>query len=330
MNDKSTYNKSVLEYARKDFTAFNKSITVDDALKKIRSEGAGERIVYFYVVDDNEALVGVLPTRRLLIGKPDQKIEEIMVSRVAALPNTSTVYDACEFFVTYKFLAFPVVDEDRKVVGVVDVNLFTEELLSLDPDLEERSQYNDVFETIGFNINAIKSASPVKAWKIRVPWLLATVTSGTVCAILAGFFEATLSASIIIAFFLTLILGLGESISIQSMTLAGQALHTAKPTLKWYTKNLIKESKTSFLLGISCGVIVTIVVMIWKGTLITALTVGLSILLVMVVAAFWGLTIPTILHRTKLDPKIAAGPITLALTDICTIVFYLGLATIIL
>lgn len=330
MNDKSTYNKSVLEYARKDFTAFNKSITVDDALKKIRNEGAGERIVYFYVIDDNEALVGVLPTRRLLIGEPDQKIEEIMVSRVAALPNTSTVYDACEFFVTYKFLAFPVVDEDRKVVGVVDVNLFTEELLSLDPDIEDRSQYNDVFETIGFNINAIKSASPVKAWKIRVPWLLATVTSGTVCAILAGFFEATLSASIIIAFFLTLILGLGESISIQSMTLAGQALHTAKPTLKWYTKNLIKESKTSFLLGISCGVIVTIVVMIWKGALLTALTVGLSILLVMVVAAFWGLTVPTILHRTNLDPKIAAGPITLALTDICTIVFYLGLATIIL
>jgi magnesium transporter len=330
MNDKSTYNKSVLEYARKDFTAFNKSITVDDALKKIRNEGAGERIVYFYVIDDNEALVGVLPTRRLLIGKPNQKIEEIMVSRVAALPNTSTVYDACEFFVTYKFLAFPVVDEERKVVGVVDVNLFTEELLSLDPDIEDRSQYNDVFETIGFNIDAIKSASPVKAWKIRIPWLLATVASGTVCAILAGFFEATLSASIIIAFFLTLILGLGESISIQSMTLAGQALHTAKPTLKWYTKNLIKESKTSFLLGVSCGVLVTIVILIWKGSLITALAVGLSILLVMVVAAFWGLTIPTILHRTNLDPKIAAGPITLALTDICTIVFYLGLATIIL
>lgn len=330
MNDKSTYKKSVLEYARKDFTAFNKSITVDEALKKIRNEGAGERIVYFYVVDDNDALVGVLPTRRLLIGKPEQKIEEIMVSRVAALPNTSTVYDACEFFVTYKFLAFPVVDEERKVIGVVDVNLFTEELLSLDPDIEDRSQYNDVFESIGFNINEIKNASPVKAWKIRVPWLLATVASGTICAILAGFFEATLSESIIIAFFLTLILGLGESVSIQSMTLAGQALHTAKPTLKWYSKNLIKESKTSFLLGISCGVIVTVVVLVWKGSLLPAIAVGLSILLVMIVAAFWGLTIPAILHKTKLDPKIAAGPITLALTDICTIIFYLGLATIIL
>lgn len=330
MNDKSTYKKSVLEYARKDFTALNKSITVDEALKKIRNEGAGERIVYFYVVDDNDVLVGVLPTRRLLIGRPEQKIEEIMVSRVAALPHTSTVYDACEFFVTYKFLAFPVVDEKRKVVGIVDVNLFTEELLSLDPDIEDRSQYNDVFETIGFNISEIKNASPIKAWKIRVPWLLATVTSGTICAILTGFFEATLSESIIIAFFLTLILGLGESISIQSMTLAAQALHTAKPTLKWYTKNLIKESKTSFLLGISCGVIVSIVIVVWKGSLLTAIAVGLSILLVMIVAAFWGLTIPAVLHKTKLDPKIAAGPITLALTDICTIVFYLGLATIIL
>ncbi len=330
MDGKNTYQQPVTDYIRKDFSALSKNITVDDALNKIRKEGIGERIVYFYVVDDEEKLVGVLPTRRILTAQPEKKIEEIMVNRVAALPSSSTVYDACEFFVTYKFLAFPVVDDENKLLGIVDVNLFTEELLSIDADIDDRQKFDDVFETIGFNINEIKNASPVKAWKIRLPWLLATVTSGTICAILAGMFEATLAESLVIAFFLTLVLGLGESVSIQSMTLTVQALHTAHPNLKWYLKNLWKESQTALLLGLSCGVIVALVIIIWKGAVLAGIAVGLSIVLVELMAAFWGLSVPSLLHKTKLDPKIAAGPITLALADISTIVFYLGLATILL
>ena len=330
MKSKHTYEDPVTEYVRTDFTVLNKNLTVNDALHKIRNEGVGERIVYFYVVDDDERLVGVLPTRRILTAKPENKIEEIMVNRVAALPNNATVYDACEFFVTYKFLAFPVIDAERKIIGIVDVNLFTEELLNLEPDIDERRQFNDVFEAIGFNINEIKNASPLKAWKIRLPWLLATVTSGTICALLAGVFEATLAESLVIAFFLTLVLGLGESVSIQSMTLAVQALHTAQPSLKWYLKSLWKEIQTALLLGFSCGLLVAAVVVIWKEAVVAGIAIGASIILVELLAAFWGLSIPSLLHKTKLDPKIAAGPITLALTDIGTIMFYLGMAETIL
>lgn len=330
MYNRVTYNQSVVELARHDFTTLNKNITVAEALNKIRSEGLGERIVYFYVIDDEEKLVGVLPTRRLLTAQLDVKLEDIMVNRVAALPSTATVYDACEFFVTYKFLAFPIIDESKKIVGIVDVNLFTEEILSLEPDIEERQRINDIFETIGFNIIEVKNASPIKAWRIRFPWLLTTITSGTICAVLAGFFEATLSESLIIAFFLTLVLGLAESISIQSMTLTVQALHTATPSFKWYIKILSKEFKSALLLGSSCGFITLIIVYLWKGNISAAIVVALSILIVQNIAAFLGITIPAFLHRRNLDPKISAGPITLALTDICTILFYFGIATVML
>jgi magnesium transporter len=326
MEEKHKYHLPVTEFARKDFNSLNKKLTVDDALKKIREEGIGERIVYFYVVDDDEKLVGVLPTRRILTATLEKKIEEIMVDRVAALPSNATVYDACEFFVTYKFLAFPVINEERKLVGIVDVNLFTEELLNLDPDVDERQKFDDVFETIGFNISEIKNASPVKAWRIRLPWLLATVASGTICAIFAGMFEATLAESLVIAFFLTLVLGLGESVGIQSMTLTVQSLHMAQPNLKWYLKNLWKEAQTALMLGLSCGIIVATIILVWKSAVLSGITIGLSIVVVEMMAAFWGLSVPSLLHKTKLDPKIAAGPITLALADISTIIFYLGLA----
>jgi magnesium transporter len=326
MPDKQTYHQPVMEHARKDFTALDKNLTVNEALSKIRDEGVGERIVYFYVVDEEKKLVGVLPTRRLLVGKAEQKLEEIMVKRVAALPKTATVYDACEFFVTYKFLAFPVVDEERRLIGIVDVNLFTDELLNI----EEPAEVNDVFEEIGFKISEVKNASPLKAWRYRFPWLLSTIAGGTVCALLAGFFEATLTESILVAFFLTMMLGLGESISIQSMTVAIQTLHTAQPSLRWYLKNLFKEFQTAGLIGLSCAVLVGLIALIWKGSLISAAVIALSVLLVQLIAAILGLSVPSALHAFKLDPKIAAGPITLALTDVFTILFYLGLATLLM
>lgn len=326
MNEEHSYHQPVLNFARKDFTALNKNLTVDEALKKIRTEGVGERIVYFYAVDDEKKLVGVVPTRRLLTGKLEQKIEELMVKRVAALPSSASVYDACEFFVTYKFLAFPVVDAERKIVGIVDVNLFTEELLNV----EEPEEVNDVFEEIGFRISEIKNASPTKAWRYRFPWLLTTITGGTICALLAGMFEATLTESIAIAFFMALMLGLGESIGIQSMTVTIQTLHSAQPSLKWYLKNVVKEIQTASLIGLSSAALVGLIVFVWKGSLITAVVIALSVLGVQLIAAVVGLSVPAVLHGFKLDPKIAAGPITLALTDVFTILFYLGLATVIL
>src|SRR5947199_9964348 len=115
-------------FIRKDFAQLRESMTAREALDAVREKGVGEKIVYFYVVDENERLAGVLPTRRLLTAPVDQPLEQVMIRRVIAIPKTATVLEACELFVLHKFLAFPVVDEDRRIIGVVDVNLFTEEV----------------------------------------------------------------------------------------------------------------------------------------------------------------------------------------------------------
>jgi magnesium transporter len=320
---KEQYRKSILEFIRKDFTSFNKNISVNEALQEIRKKGLGERIVYFYVVDDEEKLVGVLPTRRILMAEPEEILEKIMIKNVVGINAKLSVYEALEFFALYKFLAFPVVDEFKRILGIIDVNIFTEEII----DTSERKQINDVFETIGFRINEIKNASPIKAFRLRFPWLITTIISGIICAFIAGMYAVTLEQSVLIAFFLTMILGLGESVSIQSMTIAIQTLHSSKPSFVWYAKSLFKETTSSFLLGISSALFVFVVVMIWKNNLLIATLISLSIIAVEIIAAFWGLTIPTVLHRTKLDPKISSGPITLAFADISTIFIYLGLAS---
>jgi magnesium transporter len=274
------------------------------------------------VVDDIHRLVGVVPTRRLLVAPLTQKLDELMIRNVYAIPHTATVLDACEFFTLHKFFAFPVVNAERRVVGVVDVSLFTDEVF----DIAEREQMNGVFEAIGFRVSQVRDVSPFRAFRVRFPWLLTTIISGTFCALLASAYKLTLAKSLVIAFFLTMILGLGESVGIQSMTVTIQALRNNKPTRSWYLLMLRRELAAAMLLGGACGLLVGFIVFVWQGDKRAAFVIGTSVTFCLCAACVSGLSVPTFLHALKLDPKIAAGPITLALADIFTLLFYFSLA----
>jgi magnesium transporter len=327
------FNSPVLEYARKDFPLLNADMRVADALEQIRREGVGERVIYFYSVDSEKRLVGVLPTRRLLTAALDAPLREIMVRRLVTIPAKATVLDACEFFVLYKFFAFPIIDENRRVVGVIDVSLFAEEVLQAgDRETQKPSVPvgDDVFEALGFHLEQVRGASPWRSFHYRFRWLLVTVGAGTLCAILAGFFEATLAKSLVIAFFLTMVLGLNESVSAQSMSVTIQALRAVPVTWRWFAAALRKEFLTALLIGLSCGALVGAIVWVWRRDVPGALVIGGSIAISLVSACLVGLCVPSLLHRFKLDPKIAAGPVTLALADTFALVIYFTSAWLVL
>ena len=327
------FDEPIGTHARKDLPLLRIGMTVQEALDQIRREGVGERVIYFYAVDNERRLAGVLPTRRLLTAALETRLEEIMIRRVVALPATATVLEACEFFVLYKFFAFPVVDAEKRVLGVVDVGLFRQEVLEAGERESERSATvmpdDDLFEALGFRLAQIKGASPLRVFRYRFPWIMATVLSGTVCAVLAGAFEATISGNLIIAFFLTMVLGLNESVSMQSMSVTIQALRVAAPTRGWFLQTFRREAATAVFLGLGCGLVVSAIVFLWKRDATAAGVIGGSIALSLVTACLFGLSVPSLLHWLKLDPKIAAGPVTLAFTDFFALLFYFGSAALV-
>jgi NhaA family Na+:H+ antiporter len=115
-----------------DFTRLRIGQTVGEALDWLRRNPPPGRVIYFYVVDEDSRLQGVVPTRRLVLSPPETPLADIMVKKTVALPAAATVLDACEFFLQHRLLAFPVVDEERRLLGVVDIDLYTNELSQLD------------------------------------------------------------------------------------------------------------------------------------------------------------------------------------------------------
>ena len=300
--------------------------TVGEALEAIRSVGLEERIFYFYVVDDEGKLAGVVPSRKLLTEPLEKSVSDVMIRRVLSLPETATLLEACECFILHKFLAIPVVDSRKRFRGIIDVGFFTDEVM----DFGHATNNDQIFQTIGLHVQELQHASPVRAFLIRFPWLTVTLLGGGICALLAEGFSATLRERVVLSVFLALVLGLSEAVSSQSLALTNQSLPPARIRWRWIRRKLLRESVTSLLLGLLAGLAVGLVVgMIWRDVRSGA-AIGSSVLLSVIMASLLGFLVPVLLRFLKHDPRIAAGPITLAIADVFTVSIYLITARLLL
>lgn len=305
----------VSRHLRPAHVTLRAATTVDRAIEDLRKLDAEATIFYVYVVDDQERLLGVVPIRQLVTAPGGTRLEAIMRTDPALLSAEATVDEAVEAFLERELLAFPVVDDDGRLLGVVDVRMFTREVV----DHVEHHRLDDVFQWIGLHAAEARQGGLLRVARSRVAWLLATVGGGLGAAAIATFHQATLQQALVLAFFLTLVLGLAESVSVQSMTLTLQRLHVGMEVAPG------RELATALLIGGTLGTLVGLIAWVWHGDPAAAVVVGGSILVTVAIAAGVGLAVPTLLHRSGRDVRVAAGPLTLAVTDVLTLTLYFGL-----
>jgi magnesium transporter len=288
--------------------------TVSQALRRLRQEDVGERIVYFYVTGADGKLVGVVPTRRLLLSNPTTLIEEIMVHPVLSVPESEPFGSALDTLVAKRLLALPVIDDQERLTGVMDLATFTPSLMNL----ERRGAAEEVFQMVGVHVEQERSRSVWWILAHRFPWLLCNIASGLAAALVSELFQDLLKAVVALAFFIPLVLTLAESVAMQSVTMSLQTLRVRA--------SAAREIRVGLLLGLVSGAIVGLFGLAWLGSAPVAAVVAGSILLAAAIGAALGRLVPRLVHRLKLDPKIASGPAALALTDIAALTCYFGLS----
>jgi magnesium transporter len=320
----ATLSEPVTAHMHQDFTRVSLSQTVGEALDELRRHPPKGRIIYFYVVDEEGRLQGVVPTRRLILSPREQPLADIMVRRVVTLPAEATVENACEFFIQHRLLALPVVDAEKRILGVVDMELYTDEL----GQLGEASKGEDLFQLLGVKMTTAIQHSPLLAFRHRAPWLCCNLAAGILAAFLSGIFDDELKRVVTLAFFIPVVLNLAESVSSQSVSLALQWLHGTPLRGAALLGRLRDEMTTGFLLGLSSSLVLALVALLWlgKGQMRVALCLLGGITGGVAAAAVLGIAIPTVLRWLRLEPRVAAGPIALAGADIVTILLYFNLA----
>lgn len=295
--------------------------SIEQALKILREKHISEKVLYFYVVDSDFKLKGLVTTRDLLLKESDTIISTITQPNVIALNQDQTLKEAMELMEVQRLLALPVVDYQNRLLGAIDVGIYLEEAV----DVANTKKRVQIFQFLGIILEEGKQFSVIQNYKFRMPWIFCNMIGGVSCAFISHFYAAVMEKALILAMFIPLVLSLSESISMQSMT---QSLSQVQSKIS--LSQMIKQSKLYLLLAITCSLIIGAIALFWKDGSQPAFVIGSGILISIVISATIGALVPFVLHRAKLDPKVAAGPVVLMIADIITTLIYFSIAKVVL
>lgn len=304
-----------------EYVAIVANQTVRSAMYILKSEAPkAETIYYVYVIDDYKRLLGVISLRDLIISDDETMISEIINDRVVSVSVGEDQEEVARTMKDYNFLAVPVVDFQNHLLGIITfddiIDVMDEEASD---DYSKLAAVTDVDST---------DKNPLSAAKKRLPWLIILLFLGMFTASLIGRFEDTLSQVAILAVFIPLIAGMAGNTGTQALAVSVRSIATGdiEKESKW--KLIAREAGTGFITGTTCGILITIIVYLWKGELFLGMLVGISILASLFVATLAGALVPLLMHKLKIDPAVASGPFITTINDIISILIYFGMATI--
>ncbi len=294
--------------------------TVRQAVDKLKEYASfSENIYYLYVINDDKKLVGVVSYRDLLIADVNDKIEDLMFSRVVSVQVDTDQEQVVQIIERYDFIAVPVVDENNTLLGIITVDDAIDVVIrEANEDIERISA---VGRDIDFNTKAITASVR------RLPWLILLLFIGLVSGSIISGFEETLEQVVALIFFMPMIAGMTGNTGTQSLAVVVRGIVTTDVDRKTVIRLVLRELRVGIIIGITCGILISFIAFFWRQDLVLGLVVGSSLLLTLIIGTLAGTIIPLTLYRFGIDPAVASGPLITTLNDIFSLLIYFGIAT---
>ncbi len=312
-----------------EYVAIREDITVEKAIEVLRETAPeAETVYYVYVINLKNQLVGVISLRELIIAEPKSLIRDIMRRHVISVPVDMDQEEVAYMVTKYDFLAVPVVDHDRSLMGIITVDdiidVIHEEaaediyLLAGAPGEDEKEEEDEFLLRIKSSLQA------------RLPWLFVTMLGGLVSGRVLSSFSEQISAVIALAFFVPLLTGMGGNVGTQSSTVTVRGIATGQIKEDRVLKVILRESLTGLFMGLVLGTIVGLIAAWWQSKPMLGLVVGLAMMGNMFTAATMGTLVPLFFRRVGIDPAVASAPFISTAIDITGLLIYSTLATLLI
>lgn len=304
------------------FLALRDDLRIADAVSKIKLMAEQETmpLSYIYVVDAEFKLRGVLSMRDLLIGDPRKKLSDVMIKDVFYLNAFMDVEDAASIVSKQKYFAAPVVDNNQKLVGIVN----TSQLFS---DMQE--EYSaDIQTMFGVDSEERPFSSMLYSLKKRLPWLNVNLATAFLAGAVVAMFESTIAQITVLAVFLPIVASQGGNSGAQSLAVVMRGLVMREISKGDFPKLLWKEVRLGFINGLIIGAVTALATFLWQGDAMLGVVVGLAMIVNLIIAGLSGAMIPIGLKSLGFDPAQSSMIILTTVTDVVGFASFLGLATI--
>ncbi len=296
-------------------------LTAQEAIDVLRRKVEEvETIYYAYAVDDEGRLEGVISLRDLALARPETRLSALVNRDVISVPVDADAEDVARLFDKYNYYALPVIDADRRLLGVITIDDV------IDVIREEATE--DIYRSQGVPLEERVDTPWYESIKRRMPWLYFNLLTAFVAASVVGVFESTIAKFAVLAFFMPIIAGQGGNAGMQTVTIVtrGIALGEVPKGEGW--RILGKEFLLGLLNGLAMGLVVGVVGFVWKHTISLGLVVFLAMTFNMITAGIVGTVIPLTLRALRQDPALASSIFLTTFTDTLGFAFLFVLAQI--
>ena len=308
-----------------EYISLKETLTVAQTLERIRNQANASEVVYYlYVTDKSRQLTGIVSLKDLVVAAPETTLAEIMIREVVFVHTDTDQEEVARTIQRYDIVALPVVDSEERLVGVVTVDDVI--------DIIEREATEDIYALGGvqsdgdnyFQTNLLTVA------RRRVVWLFILLLTNTVTGAIIRSEEALLQKFVILAAFIPLLTGTGGNVGAQSSTVVIRGLNTEEIQNLGAGKVIFREAAAGILLGLILGSMATVWAYLLQGSWAVALSVGISLIAIALLASVAGSALPFLFRSFGLDPALMSAPFITTAVDVLGVLIYFKIASTIL
>ncbi len=307
-----------------EYVNIKKEMTVGAAISRIRRTAVDKETIYTCYVTENRKLIGMVYVKDLLMAEDSMQIEDIMETNVIHVDTHEDREEVAKVFNKYDFLAIPVVDREERLVGIVTFDD------AMDVMQEEHTEDMAKMAAIMPTDDSYFNTSAFSHAKSRISWLLFLMLSATVSGSIITHYQETFKLYPLLVSFIPMLTGTGGNCGSQSSTLMIRGLALDEIKFKDIFKVIFKEFRIALLVSVVLALVNGLRIYIQYGDLQIAIVIGLALVIIVILSKFIGCTLPLAAEHIGLDPALMAAPLISTIVDICSILIYFQIATVLL
>ena len=316
-----------------EYVSLRPNMTVEEAILRIRRQGVDKETIYTCYVTKDRTLLGIVTVKDLLLADDDEMlISDLMETDLISVTTHTDQEEVARIFSKYDFIALPVVDTEKRMVGIVTVDDAI--------DVMEEEATEDI-ELMGGMLPSEDTYLRSTVWELfknRIPWLLFLMLSATFTGLIINSFEDALAAQMALSAFIPMLMGTGGNSGSQSSVTIIRALSLDEVKFSDLPRVVWKEIRTAVLCGaalaIVCFVKILLVDRMLFGnpdiTVMVDAVVCLAMFVTVLLAKTVGAVLPMVAKVLKLDPAVMASPFITTIVDALSLLVYFLFATMLL
>ena len=316
-----------------EFVDLKETMTVEDALKRIRRTGPDkETINICYVIDDRRHLIGLLSIRTLLLAEDDDIIGDIMERNFIAVQTLDDQEAVARALSKYDFLALPVVDTEERLVGIVTVDD------AMDVLQEEVTEDIEKMAAILPSDKPYLKTSTLETYKARIPWLLLLMISATFTGQIISSFEDALAAATILTAYIPMLMDTGGNCGSQASVTVIRGISLNEIEFSDIFRVIWKEIRVAVVCGATLAAANFVKLMLVDRLLFhnAAMTIPVAAVIcctmvcTVLCAKLVGCSLPLLAKKIGFDPAVMASPFITTIVDALSLLIYFRFATLLL